>query len=155
MKEQFEARMLRIHFGESDQWRGKPLHEAILAKCQELGLAGAIVYRGIEGYGTSTRVRHASLWKLSRDAPIMVSIIDTEEQQEPVARTIDAMVVIVVGPYGFLSKPLFSTLWFSSSAAAARFCSTSQLPYHACASGAGVARRGAQRTATTGAGSFP
>lgn len=92
MKEQFEARMLRIHFGESDKWQGKPLHEAILAKCQELGLAGGIVYRGIEGYGTSTRVRHASLWKLSRDAPIMVSIIDTEENIAKLLPHLDAMV---------------------------------------------------------------
>lgn len=92
MKEQFEARMLRIHFGESDKWQGKSLHEAILAKCQELGLAGAIVYRGIEGYGTSTRVRHSSLWKLSRDAPIMVSIIDTEENIARLLPHLDAMV---------------------------------------------------------------
>ena len=72
--------MLRIHFGESDKWNGKPLYEAIVSKCQELGLAGATVYRGIEGYGASTRIHHASHWKLSRDAPVMLSVIDSEEQ---------------------------------------------------------------------------
>jgi uncharacterized protein len=92
MREQFEARMLRLHFGESDQWQGKPLYEAILAKCHELGLAGAVVYRGIEGYGTSTRVRRVSLWKLSRDAPIMISIIDTEDQIAKLLPHLDAMV---------------------------------------------------------------
>ena len=92
MKEQFEARMLRIHFGESDKWQGKPLHEAIVAKCRELGMAGAIVYRGIEGYGTSTRLRHSSHWILSRDAPIMVSIIDTEEQIARLIPHLDQMV---------------------------------------------------------------
>ena len=92
MKQQFEARMLRIHFGESDKWQGKPLHEAIVTKCQELGLAGAIVYRGIEGYGTSTRVRHTGLWKLSRDSPMMVSIIDTEENIARLLPHLDAMV---------------------------------------------------------------
>lgn len=80
MKEQFQARMLRVHFGESDKWNGKPLHEAIYARCQELGMVGAIVYRGIEGYGASTRIRHSSHWKFSRDAPVMLSIIDAEEQ---------------------------------------------------------------------------
>jgi hypothetical protein len=39
MKDQFQARMLRIHFGEGDKWQGKPLHEAIVAKCMELGMA--------------------------------------------------------------------------------------------------------------------
>ncbi len=92
MKEQFEARMLRIHFGENDKWQGKPLHEAIVAKCQELGLAGAIVYRGIEGYGTSTRIHHASHWKFSKDAPIMVSIIDDEEKINKLIPHLDEMV---------------------------------------------------------------
>jgi uncharacterized protein len=92
MREEFEARMLRIHFGESDQWQGKPLHEAIVAKCQELGIAGATVYRGIEGYGSSTRIRRERVWKLSRDAPMMVSIVDTEEQIAKLLPHLDAMV---------------------------------------------------------------
>jgi uncharacterized protein len=92
MKEQFPARMLRIHFGEDDKWQGKSLHEAILAKCEELGITQAIVYRGIEGYGSSTRVRHASHWKFSKDAPIMLSIIDREEQIEKLIPHLDAMI---------------------------------------------------------------
>jgi uncharacterized protein len=75
-----------------NKWQGKPLHEAILAKRQELGLAGVTVYRGIEGYGSSTRIRHSSPWTLSRDAPIMVSIIDTEEQIANLLPHLDAMV---------------------------------------------------------------
>ena len=90
MKEQFHARMLRVHFGEGDKWQNKPLHEAIIAKCKELGIAGAIVYRGIEGYGSSARIRHAGA--LSRDAPIMMSIIDTEEHISRLLPHLDAMV---------------------------------------------------------------
>lgn len=92
MKEHFQASMLRIHFGEGDRWQGAPLHEAILAKCQELGMAGAIVYKGIEGYGTSTRIRHASHWKFSKDAPIMLSIIDKEEQIAKLIPHLDEMI---------------------------------------------------------------
>lgn len=92
MKEEFKARMLRIHFGESDKWNGKPLHEAIVAKCQELGMAGATVYRGIEGYGGSTRIHRAGYWKFSRDAPMMLSIIDREEQIARLLPHLDEMV---------------------------------------------------------------
>jgi hypothetical protein len=84
--------MLRIHFGASDKWNGKPLYEAIVSKCQELGLAGATVYRGIEGYGASTRIHHASHWKFSRDAPVMLSVIDTEEQIAKLIPYLDEMV---------------------------------------------------------------
>ena len=92
MQERFQARMLRIHFGEDDKWKGKPLHESIVAKCVELGIAGATVYRGIEGYGASTRIRHASHWKFSTDAPVMLSGIDTEEQIDRLIPHLDAMV---------------------------------------------------------------
>jgi PII-like signaling protein len=92
MKEQFQARMLRIHFGEDDKWQGKLLQEAIFAKCMELGMAGATVYRGIEGYGGSTRIHRASHWTFSKDAPVMVSVIDTEEQIAKLIPHLDAMV---------------------------------------------------------------
>jgi uncharacterized protein len=92
MKEQFQARMLRIHFGERDKWQGHPLHEAIVAKCMELGMAGATVYRGIEGYGASTRIHRANYWTFSRDAPIMVTIIDTKERIARLLPHLDEMV---------------------------------------------------------------
>lgn len=92
MKEQFQGRMVRIHFGEADQLQGRPLHEAIVAKCMELEMAGATVYRGIEGYGASTRIHHASHWKFSKDAPMMLTIIDTEEQIEKLVPHLGLMV---------------------------------------------------------------
>ncbi|MHB2009124.1 MAG: DUF190 domain-containing protein [Acidobacteriaceae bacterium] len=92
MKEQFQARMLRIHCGGDDKWQGKPLHEAIVAKCMELGMAGATVYRGMEGYGASTRIHRANHWKFSKDAPIMLTIIDTKEQIARLLPHLDEMV---------------------------------------------------------------
>jgi uncharacterized protein len=92
MKEQFQATMLRVHFGEDDKWQGKPLHEAIFAKCMELGIAGVTVYRGIEGYGTSTRIHYASHWALSKDAPIVLNIIDSEDQINKLIPHLDAIV---------------------------------------------------------------
>jgi hypothetical protein len=68
------------------------LHEAIVAKCVELGMAGATVYRGIEGYGASTRIHHSSPWTFSKDAPIMLTVIDREEQIETLIPHLDVMV---------------------------------------------------------------
>jgi PII-like signaling protein len=92
MKQAFSARMLRIHFGEDDKWQGKPLLEAILAKCRELGIAEAIVFRGIEGYGSGSRIRRSGHWSFSKDAPIQFSIIDTEEQISRLLPFLDSMV---------------------------------------------------------------
>jgi hypothetical protein len=92
MKEVFQARMLRIHFGEDDLWQGKPLYEAILAKCKELDIAEAIVFRGIEGYGSGSRIRRSGHWTFSKNAPIQMSIVDSEEQIGKLIPSLDAMV---------------------------------------------------------------
>lgn len=93
MKEQYEARMLLIHFGEDDTWHGRPLYEAIVHKCRELGIAGATVYRGIEGFGASTIIHHSSRWLFSKDAPIMISVIDKEDAVQKLVPFLDEMVV--------------------------------------------------------------
>jgi uncharacterized protein len=92
MKEQFKARMLRIHFTEADKWEGKPLYEAIVMTCRELGLAGATVFRGLEGFGASARIYHARSLSISKNAPIMVSVIDTEEQIQKLLPHLDRMI---------------------------------------------------------------
>jgi len=92
MKEQFQGRMLRIHFTEGDKWQGESLYKAIVAKCHQLGLAGATVYRGLEGFGASARIHHARSLSISKDAPIMVSVIDTEDQIQKLLPFLDQMI---------------------------------------------------------------
>ena len=91
MKLEGKAKMLRIHFGEDDKWHGKPLYEAIVAKCRELDIAGATVFRGIEGYGASTLIHKKHLLR-SSDRPIMVSVIDTREKIRTLIPALDEMV---------------------------------------------------------------
>jgi PII-like signaling protein len=92
MKLEGKAKMMRIHFGEDDRYGGKPLYQAIVEKCRELGLAGATVLRGIEGYGASTLVRRPHLFSFSSDAPVLVSVIDSEEKIRELLPHIERMV---------------------------------------------------------------
>lgn len=91
MRLEGKAKMLRIHFGEDDKWRERPLYEAIVIKCRELDIAGATVFRGIEGYGASTLIHKRHLLR-SSDRPIMVSVIDTEEKVKTLIPALDEMV---------------------------------------------------------------
>ena len=72
-----KAKLLRLHFGEGDQFNGKPLYEAIVNRCKELKIAGATVFRGLEGYGGTAEIHRHHLIK--KDQPIVVTIVDTEE----------------------------------------------------------------------------
>jgi uncharacterized protein len=86
------AKMLRVYFGEDDKWEGKPLYRAIVEKCRELDIAGATVLRGIEGYGGSTLIRHAHPFSFSHDAPLMVTVIDSEDKIQKLLPLLDKMV---------------------------------------------------------------
>jgi len=92
MKLEGKAKMLRIHFGEDDKWQGRPLYQAIIEKCRELDLAGATVYRGTAGYGASAFIRREHLFSLSRDLPVMVSVVDSEDKIKKLLPVLDEMV---------------------------------------------------------------
>ena len=85
------AKMLRIHFGEDDRFQGQPLHQAIVEEARRQDLAGATVYRGIEGYGASSRIHRKHLLT-SADLPVMVCIIDTAEKIQRFLPTLERMV---------------------------------------------------------------
>jgi uncharacterized protein len=92
MKLSGKAKMLRIHFGEDDKWKDKPLYRAIVQKCRELDIAGATVFRGIEGYGASTLIHRTHLLSFSHDAPVMVSVIDSDDKIQKLLPFLDQMV---------------------------------------------------------------
>lgn len=74
-----EATVLRIFIGENDRWQHKPLCEAIVLKARELHLAGATVLRGSMGFGKSSRLHTAKILQLSMDLPVIIEIVDSEE----------------------------------------------------------------------------
>lgn len=74
-----DAMLLRVFIGESDLYHGKPLYEQILVKARELNLAGTTILRGIMGFGAASRIHTAKLLELSADLPIVIEIVDTEE----------------------------------------------------------------------------
>jgi len=77
---QEEGQLLRILIGENDKYEKRPLYEWIVRKARESGLAGATVLRGLEGFGTHSRVHTAKILRLSSDLPIVIEIVDTHEK---------------------------------------------------------------------------
>jgi PII-like signaling protein len=64
---------------------------AIVEEARRQDLAGATVYRGIEGYGASSRIHRKHLL-MSADLPVMVSIIDEDEKIRRFLPILEAMV---------------------------------------------------------------
>jgi uncharacterized protein len=83
------AKLLRVHVTESDRYQGKPLHEAIVEKCRALNIAGATVFRGLEGYGEAAEIHRSHL--LGHDLPIVVQIVDAPDNIERLLPVIEGM----------------------------------------------------------------
>jgi PII-like signaling protein len=71
------AKLLRIHISENDRFQGRPLYEAIVARCREMKIAGATVFRALEGYGESAQMHRPHLAR--HDQPVLITIVDTAE----------------------------------------------------------------------------
>lgn len=87
-----DSMLLRIFIGESDRWHHQPLYEAIVLKAREQHLAGATVLRGNMGFGKSSRLHTTKILRLSYDLPVVVEIVDTEEQINAFLPMLDQMV---------------------------------------------------------------
>jgi len=75
-----DAKLLRIFLGEADKVKHASLYEVIVREARSMGLAGATVWRGIMGYGPTSRIRTTRILDLSADLPIIVEIADEEEK---------------------------------------------------------------------------
>ncbi len=84
-----EGHLLRIIIGESSRHDGMPLYEWIVISAREHGVAGATVVRGMMGYGATSRIKTASILRLSEDLPVVIEMIDTKEKLESFLDIVD------------------------------------------------------------------
>jgi PII-like signaling protein len=76
MKLEGPQQRLTIYIGESDRHGHTPLATEIVQRAHAAGLAGASVFRGVEGYGASNHIHTTRILSLSDDLPIAIVIVD-------------------------------------------------------------------------------
>ncbi|MGW1893260.1 DUF190 domain-containing protein [Streptomyces sp. NPDC002004] len=86
------ALRVTVFIGESDTWHHKPLFAEIVHRAHKAGLAGASVFRGVEGFGASSRVHTQRLLSLSEDLPVAIVIVDAEDRVRAFLPQLDELV---------------------------------------------------------------
>lgn len=100
------ASRMTVLVGESDQWHHHPVYTEIVHRAHRAGLAGASVFRGMEGYGQSSRIHTNRILSLSEDLPVSVVIVDTEERIRAFLPDVEELVtggLVMIEPVEVLS----------------------------------------------------
>lgn len=80
MKSGSEGLRLRVFIHEALRHKGRYLYEVIVEQARREGMAGATVFRGMEGYGLHRHLHTTRLLDVSDDLPVVVEIVDTTER---------------------------------------------------------------------------
>ncbi|MET8779512.1 DUF190 domain-containing protein [Nocardia sp. NPDC050713] len=75
-----QAARLTVLLDEDDKWRRGPLFHEIVRRARDAGLAGASVWRGVEGYGASSRIHTSRVLDLAEHLPVQVMIVDEPQR---------------------------------------------------------------------------
>jgi uncharacterized protein len=80
---------LRIFVNENHRYGDALLHEWLVLKAKETGVAGATVIWALSGFGTHRRLRRFNINKFSVDLPVVIEFVDTQEKIEHFLATVD------------------------------------------------------------------
>jgi len=81
--------LMRIFIGEGDKYGGRPLHEVLVELFKKEYFHGATVLRGVAGFGAHSVYHTDKLLRLSRDLPMIVEVVDTQENVDRVMPKLD------------------------------------------------------------------
>lgn len=92
MKLEGRQKRLTIFVGESDRHGRTPLATEIVRRAHAAGLAGASVFRGVEGYGASNHIHTTRILSLSDDLPMAVVIVDRPDAIDAFLAEVDELI---------------------------------------------------------------
>jgi len=86
------AKRLTVFVGEADTHQHHSVALEIVHRAHAAGLAGATVFRGIEGFGASNHIHTTRLLSLSDDLPLCIVIVDSAEAIDGFVGQLDELV---------------------------------------------------------------
>ncbi|HUN30083.1 MAG TPA: DUF190 domain-containing protein [Alphaproteobacteria bacterium] len=105
-----DGKLLRIFVDETDRTGLQPTYTAIVEFLRKRGVAGATVFRGIEGFGGHGQVHIAKVFSWLPNLPILIEVVDDWSVLEPLIAELETMVpegllTIEAAQYLRLAKP--------------------------------------------------
>ena len=86
------GRLLRIFVDESDRRGAQPLYTAIVEFLRSRRVAGATVFRGIEGFGCHQEIHVAKVFSRMAQLPVLIEVVDDATKIDEVLPDLEALV---------------------------------------------------------------
>lgn len=86
------GRLLRIFIDGNDRRGLQPMYTAVVELLRRKEVAGATVFRGIEGYGTHRQVHVAQVFSWIPNLPILIEVVDDAEKIDGILPELQALI---------------------------------------------------------------
>ena len=83
---------MTIHLHGSQSWHHRPLAAEIVHRAHQFGLAGASVFHGVEGFGSTSVVHTGHLLSVSDELPVVIVIVDVPEKIQGFLLQLDGLI---------------------------------------------------------------
>jgi uncharacterized protein len=105
-----QGKLLRIFVDETDRHGVEPMYTAVVQFLRSKGMAGATVFRGIEGFGQHQQVHVGKAFSWIPNLPILIEVVDDGEKIEQILPELEALVgegliTLEAAEYLRLSRP--------------------------------------------------
>jgi PII-like signaling protein len=75
-----QTKELKFYLSNTDKIRLTTVYSSLIYAAKRYGLSGATVYKGIMGYGASSRIVTSSFWEFTEKVPVVIEFVDSEEK---------------------------------------------------------------------------
>ena len=81
-KQESKYSRLKIKASTTDKIGSKLLYHYLVELAHTKGIAGATVFRGIMGFGSSKAIISSRFWELTEKLPVVIEFVDSTEKLE-------------------------------------------------------------------------
>lgn len=87
-----QGRLLRIFIDEKDRHGVQPMYTAVVEFLRAKNVAGATVFRGIEGYGSHQQIHVAKVFSWIPNLPILIEVVDDPEKIDAILPELETLI---------------------------------------------------------------
>ena len=87
-----QGRLLRIFLDEKDRRGMQPLYTAVVEFLRTKQIAGATVFRGIEGYGSHREMHVAKVFSWVPNLPIVIEVVEDADKLDAILPELEALI---------------------------------------------------------------